>query len=78
MTTLEIFKSIKGTWKLTIFVTVFCAWPLSSYLIFHNQTSLFMDLELLKLTLLSSAIAAPFLLLNSIFAFSLCTQTTQI
>lgn len=52
-------------------MVVFCAWPLSSFLILHNQPDFFLKLELLKLTVLSSAIAAPFLLLNSIFCFFL-------
>ena len=78
MSTLVFFKSIHGTWKLTIFVVVFYVWPLSSYLIFHTQPSYFAQLELLKLTLLSSAIAAPFLVLNSIFFFSLYIRIIRI
>lgn len=71
MSLFEFLSSIKSTWKITIFVIVFCAWPLSAYLIFHHQTNYFLGLEFLKLTLLSSAIATPFMLLNSMSSYYL-------
>lgn len=71
MSLLNYFKEITIGWKLSIFVVVFCVWPISAYLIFHFQPSLFNSLDLSKLTLLSSAIASPFLVINTGVSFLL-------
>ncbi|MBB2151638.1 hypothetical protein [Pedobacter gandavensis] len=71
MSLLNYFKEITIGWKLSLFIVAFCVWPVSAYLIFHFDTQLFRDLDLAKLTLLSSAIASPFLVINTGASFLL-------
>lgn len=71
MSLLNYFKEITIGWKLSLFLVVFCVWPISAYLIFHFDPALFRELDLSKLTLLSSAIASPFLVINTGVSFLL-------
>ncbi|TKC62151.1 hypothetical protein FBD94_07975 [Pedobacter hiemivivus] len=71
MSLLNYFKEITIGWKLSLFLVVFCVWPISAYLIFHFDPLLFTNLDLAKLTLLSSAIASPFLVVNTGVSFLL-------
>ena len=71
MPLLDYFKEVTIGWKLSIFLLVFCVWPISAYLIFHFDPVLFRGLDLSKLTLLSSAIASPFLVINTGVSFLL-------
>ena len=64
MSLLNYFKEITIGWKLSLFLLVFCVWPISTYLLFHFNPALFISLDLFKLTLLSSAIASPFMVIN--------------
>ena len=50
---------------------VFCVRPISAYFIFHFDPALFQELDLSKLTLLSSAITSPFLVINTGVSFLL-------
>ncbi|MBB6500830.1 hypothetical protein [Pedobacter cryoconitis] len=71
MSLLNYFKEITIGWELSLFLVVFCVWPISSYLIFHFDPLLFVDLDLSKLTLLSSAIASSFFVINTGASFLL-------
>lgn len=71
MSLINYFKEITIGWKLSLFLVVFCVWPISSYLIFHFDPVLFTDLDLSKLALLSSAMASPFLVINTAISFLL-------
>ena len=71
MSLLNYFKEITIGWKLSLFAVVFCVWPISAYLIFHFHPLLFSGLDLSKLLLLSSAIASPFLVINTGLSFLL-------
>lgn len=71
MSLITYFKEITIGWKLSVFAVVFCVWPISAYLIFHFHPLLFSGLELSKLTLLSSAIATPFMVVNTCVSFLL-------
>lgn len=65
MTLLEYFSNFSSIWKIIIFIILFCAWPLSAYLIFHYHINIFARLDILKLSLLASAMTSPFLVINS-------------
>lgn len=65
MTLFEYLSSISSTWKLAVLIILFCAWPLSAFMIFHYQPDVFFRLDLLKLSLLASAMTAPFLIVNA-------------
>jgi len=71
MSPIEYFKEVNSAWKVTICLIIFCLWPLSSYLIFHYQTTLFLTLEMMKLTLLSAAMSTPLLIINTGITFML-------
>ncbi|MFN0256720.1 hypothetical protein [Pedobacter ureilyticus] len=73
MSLISYLKEINIGWKLSLFLVVFCIWPVSAYLIFNFQNQLFIALDLWKLTLLSSAIATPFLVINSGISFLLAS-----
>ena len=65
MTLIEYFKDVPTTWKISVFVIVFGTWPLASVLILTADPDFFVSLDTIKLALISSAIATPFLLVNS-------------
>ncbi len=65
MTLIEYFKDVSTTWKISIFVIVFGTWPLASVLILTAEPDFFVSLDTIKLALISSAIATPFLLVNA-------------
>ena len=65
MTTLEYLSGVSSIWKITLFMIIFCAWPLSAFIIFHYQMDIFLKLDILKLSLLASAMTAPFLVVNT-------------
>jgi hypothetical protein len=65
MTLLECFTKFPSIWKITIFILLFCIWPLTAFLIFHYNVKLFLQLDMFKLSLLTSAITSPFLVINS-------------
>lgn len=67
--TIESIKELTTTWQVAIFAALFCLWPLSAALIFLHDPELFKQLDILKLTLLSSAISTPFLSINCFLAF---------
>jgi hypothetical protein len=71
MSLLNYFKEINIGWKLSLFLVVFCVWPTSSYLIFHFDPLMFTNQDLSKLTLLSSAISSPLLVINTCISFML-------
>jgi hypothetical protein len=78
MSLLNYFKEITIGWKFSLFLVVFCVWPISAYLIFHFDPELLRELDLSKLTLLSSAIASPFLVINTGVSFCLPIQRMMI
>lgn len=65
MTTLEYLSNVSSIWKITLFMIIFCAWPLSAFIIYHYQMDIFLKLDILKLSLLASAMTAPFLVVNT-------------
>ncbi|ETZ20941.1 hypothetical protein N824_02190 [Pedobacter sp. V48] len=71
MSLIAYFKEITIGWKLSLFIIVFCIWPICAYLIFHFEPGLFTSIDLFKLISLSSAIASPFMILNTLVSFLL-------
>lgn len=67
----DYFKEITISWKLSLSLVLLGIWPISAYLIFHFEPLLFTNLDLSKLTLLSCAIASPFLVVNSSVSYLL-------
>ena len=65
MTLIEYFKDVSTNWKISIFIIVFGTWPLACVLILTADPDFFVSLDTVKLVLVSSAIATPFLLVNA-------------
>lgn len=65
MTPLEYFSSFTSLWKITVGLILFCIWQLSAYLVFHYHIDYFVKLDILKLSLLTSAMTSPFIIINS-------------